>query len=668
MEKDNSHDTIHIPLGMPGLMSFRMRLITAFVVLIVCSASATILIGNTVFGDKVDELAESKAAVDLKVAEQIFSARLEKLRLLTMAVSGESNFDDPSMCRLFLEEIPAGTSAFYGDDDSMVCIFGGRGKSGERDDIEYLCGILHANGTSRASGDRSGIPGNEPRSYAVGEDVASAASMKLVSSVQIAGTPLSDIMERSRETGTTEASVVVFERSDLRTLGCGNPLERELFMLSASPLSGGRVFIAGYSLNGNNGIVSYIRDEASLDKEAGYASTIFLGETRISTTLGDGFIGTGVDPEVAETVLKNGTPYVGIADVAGESYYSAYSPLRDYSGHVVGMLGIGTPESVHSDVRHRTNTLFSSLIGGGMIFGFIMAYIFSSLLMKPVLVLTEGVERVAEGDLNYKVRIKTRDELGRLARSFNTMVRGIKERDMKLREMTEKQLSRVEKQVSIGRLAAGVAHEINNPLTAILTLSHLTLKHLKEEDPRRDDLIMIAEETDRCRNIVRGLLDFARESQLQKEVVDINKLLSDTLTLTSKYDAMEDIELDLRLFRDPLYAAVDTQQMQQVFSNILLNAAEAVEGGEGNITITTDEDSSGGFVSIVFRDNGKGISRENLETVFEPFYTSKEKGTGLGLSVSLGIARRHNGTIEIESEPGRGTKVTVIIPRFDEDA
>lgn len=148
----------------------------------------------------------------------------------------------------------------------------------------------------------------------------------------------------------------------------------------------------------------------------------------------------------------------------------------------------------------------------------------------------------------------------------------------------------------------------------------------------------------------------------------MNKLLSDTLILTSKYDAMEDIELDLRLFRDPLYAAVDTQQMQQVFSNILLNAAEAVEGGEGNITITTDEDSSGGFVSIVFRDNGKGISRENLETVFEPFYTSKEKGTGLGLSVSLGIARRHNGTIEIESEPGRGTKVTVIIPRFDEDA
>lgn len=667
METDNTHDTIHIPLGMPGLKSFRMRLITAFVVLIVCSASATILIGNIVFGDKVGELAESKAAVDLKVAEQIFSARLEKLRLLTMAVSGESSFDSPSMCRLFLEEVPAGTSAFFGDDDSMVCIFGGKGESGERGDIDYLCGILHANGLSRDGAGLPGMTGNEPRSGARGAKVALDASMKRVSGAQLAGTPLSGIIKRSRESGTTEASVVVFERSDLRVLGCEDPLERELFMLSASSLSEGRIFIAGYSLNGNSGIVSYIRDEAFPDEDAGYAATIFLGETRISTTLGDNLIGTAADPEVVDAVLKNGTPYVGIAHIAGENYYSAYSPLRDFSGRVVGMLGIGTPERVHSDVRRRTNTLFSSLIGGGMIFGFIMAYLFSSLLMKPVLVLTEGVERVAEGDLNYKVRIKTRDELGRLARSFNTMVRGIKERDMKLREMTEKQLSRVEKQVSIGRLAAGVAHEINNPLTAVLTLSRLMLKHLSEDDPRRDDLKMIAEETGRCRSIVRGLLDFAKESQPQKEVVDINKVLGDTLALTSRYDAMEDIELDLRLFRDPLYAAVDTRQMQQVFSNILLNAAEAVEGEGGRITITTDEDSSGGFVSIAFRDNGKGISREDLETVFEPFYTSKEKGTGLGLSVSLGIARRHNGTIEIASEPGEGTTVTVIIPRFDDN-
>lgn len=666
MKKNNTNDTIHIPLGIPGLMSFRMRLITAFVVLIVSSASATILIGNTVFGDKVGELAESMAAVDLKVAEQIFSARLEKLRLLTMTVSGEGDFDNPSLCRLFFEEVPVGTSVFFGDDDSMVCIFGGKGQEGKRRDSDYLCGILHANGRSRAGAGPPETPMSEPRSGARGTDVSPNASMKRITAAQIAGTPLGGIMERCREGFTTEASVVVFERSDLEALGCGNTLERELFMLSASPLPEGRIFIAGYSLNGNNGIVSYIRDEAFPDVDAGYAATIFLGETRISTTLGDDLIGTAVDSKVVDAVLINGTPYVGVASIAGERYYSAYSPLRDFSGRVVGMLGIGTPERVHSDVRRRTNTLFTSLIGGGMIFGFIMAYIFSSLLMKPVSVLTEGVERVAEGELNYKVRIKTRDELGRLARSFNTMVRGIKERDMKLREITERQLSRVEKQVSIGRLAAGVAHEINNPLTAVLTLSRLMLKHLKEDDPRREDLKMIVEESGRCRSIVRGLLDFARESQPQKEVVDINKVLGDTLTLTSRYDAMEDIEVDLRLYGEPLYAAVDTQQVQQVFSNILLNAAEAVEGEGGKITITTDEDSSGGFVSIAFRDNGKGISKDDLETVFEPFYTSKEKGTGLGLSVSLGIARRHNGTIEIESEPGEGTTVTVIIPRSED--
>jgi two-component system NtrC family sensor kinase len=191
---------------------------------------------------------------------------------------------------------------------------------------------------------------------------------------------------------------------------------------------------------------------------------------------------------------------------------------------------------------------------------------------------------------------------------------------------------------------------------------------MDKNDPRAEDLGMIVEETGRCRDIVRNLLDFARENKPQKEVVDINGVLRDTLILAGKYDAMTDTLIDLKLSSGPLETAVDTGQMQQVFTNLLLNAAEAMEGGKGRITISTGEDSSGGFISIAFADNGKGISGEQLETVFEPFYTSKEKGTGLGLSVSLGIVRSHKGTIEIQSEPGVGTTVTVILPKTEDDS
>jgi two-component system, NtrC family, sensor kinase len=274
------------------------------------------------------------------------------------------------------------------------------------------------------------------------------------------------------------------------------------------------------------------------------------------------------------------------------------------------------------------------------------------------------MSRVAEGDLNYKVRLNSRDELGRLADAFNKMVKAVKQRDHRLREMTEHRLSAVEKQISIGRLAAGVAHEINNPLTAVLSLSRLMIKHMPPDDPRYEDLDIIVTETTRCREIVRNLLDFARESPVDRKVVDINEIVNNTLSLTTKYDAMERARIDLDLSPSPLYVNADAKMIQQVFTNILLNAAEAMER-QGTIRIVTDEDSSGSYVQVQVRDTGKGIPRENMQHIFQPFFTTWAggKGTGLGLSVSLGIIRRHEGSIEVESLEGEGTTVTVLLPR-----
>jgi signal transduction histidine kinase len=222
----------------------------------------------------------------------------------------------------------------------------------------------------------------------------------------------------------------------------------------------------------------------------------------------------------------------------------------------------------------------------------------------------------------------------------------------------------VEKQSSIGRLAAGVAHEINNPLTAILTLTSLWLRKMPLEDPRREDLEMVVSETARCRDIVRSLLDFARELPMDRSLVDINSVVRGTVALARNCDPFAGVSLESRIGAVPMTVNADPKLLQQVLLNLLLNAAEAVEPG-GWVRVETDEDSSGGFVQVKIIDNGKGIPKEHINRVFEPFFTTKGtgKGTGLGLSVSAGIVHKHDGTIEIESEEGAGTTVTVLLPR-----
>jgi two-component system NtrC family sensor kinase len=245
-------------------------------------------------------------------------------------------------------------------------------------------------------------------------------------------------------------------------------------------------------------------------------------------------------------------------------------------------------------------------------------------------------------------------------------VRAVKERDNKQREMTADRLSAVERQVSAGRLAAGVAHEINNPLTAVLSLSSLLLKKAAPDAPEREDLEIILAETTRCREIVKGLLDFARERPMAKRIADLREVLRDTMRLTAKYEPLKAVTLETRFPDYPLYVNGDPKLLQQVFTNLLTNAAEACEGG-GTVRLTADEDASGGFVEVRFADTGKGIPAEHQPRIFEPFFTTKgaRKGTGLGLSVSLGIVQKHEGTIDVRSDEGRGTTVTVTLPRWE---
>jgi len=222
------------------------------------------------------------------------------------------------------------------------------------------------------------------------------------------------------------------------------------------------------------------------------------------------------------------------------------------------------------------------------------------------------------------------------------------------------QLFRSEKLASLGKLAAGVAHEINNPLTGILTNSSLLLEDLPADDPRREDVEVMVHETIRCREIVKRLLDFARQTKPQKRLADINALIENIILLVRNQASFRNILIEKKLDEIP-EVLVDPDQIQQVFVNIILNAAEAMTKG-GVLTVTSGTSSSGEYLVIKIADTGPGISEEVRERIFDPFYTTKEHGTGLGLSISYGIVEQHGGTIGVESSLGKGSTFVIQLP------
>ncbi|MBN2413701.1 4Fe-4S binding protein [candidate division KSB1 bacterium] len=228
---------------------------------------------------------------------------------------------------------------------------------------------------------------------------------------------------------------------------------------------------------------------------------------------------------------------------------------------------------------------------------------------------------------------------------------------------TQQQLIQSERLASIGELAAGVAHELNNPLGGVLIFSSLLLERKNISDPEYRDLKKIIEETERCRKIVHGLLDFSRQSRLQAAIADLNKILISTLTLIENQVLFQNIKIVRELNPDIHKVFVDVGQIQQIVLNIIFNAAEAMDG-KGTLIVKTGFSPDKKFVLASFKDTGTGISAELLNKIFDPFFTTKPpgKGTGLGLSISYGIIKKHKGDIIVDSKPGKGTTFTIKLP------
>ncbi|MDZ7270946.1 MAG: cache domain-containing protein [candidate division KSB1 bacterium] len=416
-------------------------------------------------------------------------------------------------------------------------------------------------------------------------------------------------------------------------------------------------------------------------KDIGTA-TIFQDDLRIATnvTLPDGAraVGTRASEEVYRQVVVYGRPWIGRAFVVHDWYITAYEPIRNLKGDIIGMLYVGMLEAPYRDLRRQVIFTFLGAALASILFLSAVTYVVTTATIRPVHSLLAAMQKIGAGQLSYRVPETRQDELGSLARSLNQMAaqleqltesyrvlttdleRKVQERTKEL-ERTQEQLVQSEKLSSLGKLAAGVAHEINNPLTSIMINAHLLAEQFQGNPHTEESLRLIIEETERCSTIVRGLLEFSRQQPPQREPTDINEVVRRTLHLCESQILMAKVKVRTSLAEDIPRVMVDRQKIIQVFTNLVLNAVDAMPEG-GTLTVISRRGSED-MAEVVFADTGCGIPKHILGRIFDPFFTTKEgKGTGLGLSVSYGIVQAHGGTIAVESEEGSGTMVTVRLP------
>ena len=429
------------------------------------------------------------------------------------------------------------------------------------------------------------------------------------------------------------------------------------------------ILYGGILLNRNYEIVDKIKDivyrgETYKGKDIGTA-TIFQSDLRISTNVetkdGTRAIGTRVSEEVNNQVLVKGKPWFDRAFVVKNWYITAYEPIRNIKDEVIGILYVGILEEKFLDMKKQTMLTFLGITFVGILIAFAISCLLGNSITKPIRLLVSASNKFAKGDLDYRVEYKNEDEIGELGTAFNYMLDSIKERDERLKEYTKQEIMKSERLAMVGQLAAGVAHEINNPLGSILIYSHLLLEDLGQEDPRKGNIEKIVNQATRCKKIVKGLLDFSRQTEPEMILSNINTIVKEVLSLVERQVMFHNIKVLKKLSPDLPTIMLDKNQIQQVLMNIILNAVEAMDG-QGKLTVETYSEQE--YLKTRFTDTGSGISEENMKKLFQPFFTTKETGhgTGLGLSISYGIIRKHNGKINVSSEIGKGSTFTIILP------
>ena len=403
-------------------------------------------------------------------------------------------------------------------------------------------------------------------------------------------------------------------------------------------------------------------------------------EVEVGRTLGSAPNGARIFRGASGRVLGIGTPIPNSPSCA-----TAACHAHPASQQILGTLDLNLSLSAaDAELRRSSVQLIAYSAVTIVITLLAIALVVWRIVHKPVQQLRVATERLAQGELGMQLPIESRDELGGLARSFNemsvelhaareevtawanTLERRVEQATAELRAAQD-QMIQAEKLASLGKLAAVVAHEINNPLSGVLTYAKLLRKWVERGDAAlhetdmRDALQLIENETRRCGDIVRNLLTFARVTPMNITAVDVNAIVKQCIKLVEHKlqlgNIIEDLQLDAAL--PPVSG--DTGQVEQLLLALIMNAIEAMPR-EGNLRIVTARD--GNDVVVTVSDDGIGIPPELLPRLFDPFVTTKEdgKGTGLGLAICRSIIDRHRGKIEVKSEVGRGTAFTIRLP------
>ncbi len=647
-------------------LSLKARLILNYLVILGAGGLATSLVGSWIVSSTIMMQARRSVNHDLAAARTLYDHELETLRLtVRFAASGTG--------------IQRGLSggeraALFAPLDSL------RKDAG----FDFL-GVTDRNGR---------VLVRSTQRHSAGDDV---------SWIGVVGAALSGRAAAATEILSAEALAkedpALRDRAYLRFVPTpkARPISKQeetsgMVLIAAAPVLGedgsvlGSLF-GGVLLNRNFKIVDrtwelMFRGEQFEGRDVGTV-TIFQNDVRISTNVttasGERAVGTLVSDEVYQAVCQRGESWRDRAFVVSDWYISGYEPIRNYRGDVVGILYVGVLEQAFTSTRDRVILSFFGIATLGFILIIAITYYEISRITRPVGEMVAATRHIAAGRFNHEVQPSSTGEIALLAESFNTMLHSLRQMkadleewartlEQKVKERTDElvamqaQVVQSQRLASLGQLSAGVAHEINNPLGAVMALTWLCLEDLKKDDPNRENLEEVLRQAERCRDIVKGLLDFSRQSTVNTEPVEVNRVLNDTLSLLGRQAMFFNIEVVRDLDPDLPPVMADRSQLQQVFVNILVNAAHAMNE-KGTVTVVTRAAGTH-FLEIQISDTGCGIPTGKIDQIFDPFFTTKDadQGTGLGLSIAYGIVASHGGTISVASEAGHGSTFTVRLP------
>lgn len=659
--------------------SLRTKLIVSFIVIILVGGLGTTFIGTRLVATTLIEQAQRKVKHDLASAWMVYNERLKEIESVVRLTSQ----------RFFLKE------GIVLDDKDMLK------RALERLRLENDLDILTLTDTKGKVLIRTRSPFTVGDDQSQDEIISLALQNKIIASTQVL--PRKELMKEGEKLVIQASMKIILtpkakpKRKSEETSGMMLKAAAPIVAQDGSLLG---VLYGGSLINRNYFIVDRIKEivfkgEKHKGKDTGTA-TIFQGDLRISTNVktekDQRAIGTRVSEEVGKAVLEDGREWVDRAFVVNHWYITAYQPIKNIKGKIIGILYVGMLEAPYIEIRNKVVLSFFGIALLCLFLVLIMYYFITAGITNPLRDMVVATEKIAQGDLSHEMKVQSRDEIGHLALSFNQMVKNLKNAHQELKEWgktlekrvaerTEElrkaqyQLIQSEKLASLGKLAAVVAHEINNPLAGVLTYIKLLLRIMKREPFPLDRitemgnyLSMMDTEMGRVTRIVKDLLTFSRQSKPEIENANINNILEKSLSLLENKLKLQNIKLHSMLDSTLPLVPCDFSQIQQTLMNIIINGSEAMPQG-GELTVKSCHLPEEGFVKIEISDTGTGISEEHITKIFDPFFSTKEsgKGVGLGLSIVYGIINEHKGSIVVRSKLGKGATFVVKLPTVVKD-